>query len=97
MSCPDCIKGSFLEGEPTGHFLPDGTYFVPGPSISESTGSASSTRRAVVFLMDAFGLPLKNNRILADEIGKRLGCDVYVPDLFAGMRTSYFRLVPGGP
>jgi carboxymethylenebutenolidase len=84
MSCPDCTKGSFLEGEPTGHFLPDGTYFVPSPSTLESTGSTNSMCRAVIFLMDAFGLPLKNNRILADEIGRRLGCDVYVPDIFAG-------------
>ncbi|TFK34078.1 dienelactone hydrolase endo-1,3,1,4-beta-D-glucanase [Crucibulum laeve] len=33
---------------------------------------------------DAFGLPLKNSKILADNLSHRLLCDVWVPDLFDG-------------
>lgn len=55
----------------------DGAYFSAAPE-----GGSSSN--AVVLLTDVFGLPLKNNKILADELAKRVGCDVWVPDLFAG-------------
>lgn len=46
--------------------------------------SEPTSSRAVVLLTDIFGLPLKNSKILADKISTRLGCDVWVPDLFNG-------------
>ncbi|KAJ7175820.1 dienelactone hydrolase [Mycena filopes] len=76
MSCPDCFRGSVLEGEPTGIMTDKGDYFAAGPT--------GTSKRAVVLLTDIFGLPLKNSKILADSFAERLGCDVWVPDLFNG-------------
>lgn len=78
MSCENCTKGSTLPGEPTGSIKPefDGAYFAPGPE--------GNTKRAIIFLTDAFGLPLVNSKIMADYFAKTLECDIWVPDLFAG-------------
>lgn len=78
MSCDNCTKGCVLPGEPVGSILPefDGAYFTPGPE--------GSTKRAIVLLSDAFGLPLVNNKLIADHFAKSLSCDVWTPDLFAG-------------
>ena len=61
-----------------GSIQPDflGAYFTPG--------SVTDDKRTVVLLTDAFGLPLKNCKIIADRIAKDVGCDVWVPDYFAG-------------
>jgi len=79
MSCPDCTTGGMLPGEPTGQVNADGSYLASGPA-----STAGSSSRAIVLLSDAFGLPLKNTKILADTFAQRLACDVWVPDLFAG-------------
>ncbi|KAF4608198.1 hypothetical protein EYR40_000542 [Pleurotus pulmonarius] len=76
MSCPDCKKGNVLPGEPTGSISTAGAYYAPGPS--------PHAKRAVLLLTDVFGLPLKNSKLIADALAKRLECDVWVPDLFAG-------------
>ncbi|KAJ6584935.1 dienelactone hydrolase endo-1-3,1,4-beta-D-glucanase [Mycena capillaripes] len=79
MSCPDCFKGSVLEGEPTGVISEiDGAYFASAGTSSEPS------KRAIILLTDVFGLPLKNSKILADNFALHLGCDVWVPDVFAG-------------
>ncbi|KAF7978527.1 hypothetical protein HWV62_45707 [Athelia sp. TMB] len=77
-SCDNCTKGYVLPGEPTGTLVAemDGAYFAPGPE--------GNTARAVVYLTDIFGLPLKNSKLMADELAKTLACDVWVPDLFNG-------------
>ncbi len=79
-ACEHCTQGYVLPGEPAGTIV-DGAYFHPAPATAES--GATSTR-AVVLLTDIFGLPLKNSKIIADELSKRLQCDVWVPDIFAG-------------
>ncbi|KAF8997179.1 Alpha/Beta hydrolase protein [Cyathus striatus] len=78
MSCPNCREGSVLPGEPTGSFQADfkGAYFSPAPE--------GDPKRAIIFLTDGFGLHLKNCKIMADNLAKRLQCDVWVPDYFAG-------------
>jgi len=53
----------------------DGSYLAAAPSGTPS-------KRAVVFLTDAFGLPLINCKIMADEFARRLDCDVWVPQIF---------------
>ena len=85
MSCPQCTQGYILPGEPKGTMI-DGAYFSPAPEGAEST-------KAIVFLTDIFGLGLKNSKILADELAKKVGCDVWVPDLFAGVSRSSARLL----
>jgi carboxymethylenebutenolidase len=67
MSCDNCSEGNFLPGNPTGTFTKDGTYFMAGPAVSTD---------AVMLLTDAFGLPLMNCKILADNFSKHLGCDM---------------------
>ncbi|KAJ7634742.1 dienelactone hydrolase endo-1,3,1,4-beta-D-glucanase [Roridomyces roridus] len=80
MSCPDCISGAFLPGEPAGAFELHGAYHASPPA----TATEAQTKRAIVLLTDAFGLPLKNCKIIADRLAERLCCDVWVPDMFAG-------------
>ena len=104
MSCPDCTKGSFLPGEPKGNFLPSKAYFSPRPTkipaqanTEESAvdiadaSTMEEAKRAVVMLTDAFGLPLKNCKIMADMFAERLDCDVYVPDIFDGKPFRHLR------
>ncbi|KII90768.1 hypothetical protein PLICRDRAFT_137215 [Plicaturopsis crispa FD-325 SS-3] len=76
MSCDQCSKGYILDGEPTGKFIGD-AYFVTGAEVTPS-------KRAVVLLMDAFGMELKNSKLIADELAKRLSCDIWIPDIFEG-------------
>jgi hypothetical protein len=85
MSCPDCTTGGYLPGEPTGTFSTQGAYFAPAPALPEDS---QVPKRAVLLLTDAFGLPLKNCKIIADNLAKRLNCDVWIPDYFAGTRGS---------
>ncbi|GJE91791.1 dienelactone hydrolase family protein [Phanerochaete sordida] len=76
MSCEQCTQGYVLTGEPTGAMV-DGAYFRAGPEGADPS-------KAIVILTDVFGLPLKNCKLIADELSKRVKCDVWVPDLFAG-------------
>ncbi|KAF8440830.1 dienelactone hydrolase endo-1,3,1,4-beta-D-glucanase [Boletus edulis BED1] len=81
MSCPDCIRGSILDGTPSGTVKQvDGidAYFVSG--VSEPTSKSFS----VVLLTDVFGLEVVNSKLIADRIASALACDVWVPDLFNG-------------
>lgn len=78
-SCEQCTKGWVLPGEPKGSMVND-KYFHPAPPSETEI----SEKCAVVLLTDIFGLSLKNSKIIADELSIRLGCDVWVPDLFQG-------------
>jgi hypothetical protein len=98
MSCPDCITGGLLPGEPTGTLTTHGAYLAPAPS-----SEGSDSKCAVVLLTDVFGLPLKNCKIIADNLAKRLNCDVWVPDYFAGTYMLFLcglpvlMVLPGNP
>lgn len=89
MSCPSCQEGLVLAGEPTGTIEAElrGAYFAPAPK------SSLPKDYAVLLLTDAFGLPLKNSKLIADELAKQIECDVWIPDLFDGeaLRTSSLR------
>ncbi|KAG6901757.1 hypothetical protein C0995_008232 [Termitomyces sp. Mi166 len=78
MSCPDCLTGDILPGEPTGASSIQGAYLAP------ATGNSSTSGRAILLLADAFGLPLRNFKILADKFAAELQCNVWVPDYFEG-------------
>ncbi|KAF6759234.1 dienelactone hydrolase endo-1,3,1,4-beta-D-glucanase [Ephemerocybe angulata] len=79
MSCPKCVEGYELPGQPTGTIQPEyqGAYFAPRPENGQKDVAA-------ILLTDAFGLPLKNCKLMADKIAAQVGCDVWVPDLFQG-------------
>ena len=81
--CPKCVEGYELPEEPLGSIHPEyqGAYLAPAPSEASQDNKHA---KAVVLLTDGFGLPLKNSKIIADKIAAALGCDVWVPDYFAG-------------
>ncbi|KAH8831896.1 dienelactone hydrolase endo-1,3,1,4-beta-D-glucanase [Flagelloscypha sp. PMI_526] len=79
MSCPDCLRGEILQGEPKGVTQPDGSYFRAAPNPETSDKS-----KAVVLLTDVFGLALPNGKLIADHLAENLNVDVYVPDMFEG-------------
>lgn len=92
MSCPRCAEGFVLPGEPSGAIQLDfsGAYLAtrkPGECASEG-------KRAVILLTDVFGLPLKNCKLIADEVAKRLQCDVWIPDYFNGACPGKHSTVP---
>ncbi|KAG0700441.1 dienelactone hydrolase [Suillus ampliporus] len=83
MSCPDCNRGSILEGKPAGSFTEiDGVRAYLASSTEDANGGQGG--RAIILLCDAFGLPLVNSQLLADKFSKELSCDVWIPDLFDG-------------
>lgn len=74
MSCEQCVQGNIMSGEPEGTMI-DGAYFHEGPN----------KKIAVILLTDIFGLPLVNNKLLADRFSKELQCDVWAPHYFNGV------------
>ncbi|KAJ8496664.1 hypothetical protein ONZ45_g12362 [Pleurotus djamor] len=87
MSCPDCVKGAYLPGEPSGKMGFKGAYYSAAPKVQtegDKPGSPLNNDSAVVLLTDGYGLPLKNCKIIADTLAQRLGCDVWVPDILDG-------------
>lgn len=79
VSCENCTKGFVLPGEPVGSIVDDfhGAYLSKGPE--------GETKRAIIYLTDAHGLPLVNSKLIADNLAKSLSCDVWVPDIFNGI------------
>jgi hypothetical protein len=90
MSCPDCVKGNILPGEPTGEYLTK-SYGGADAYLAAAPAGSNAGGRAVVILTDIFGLPMKNPRIIADRLAKELECDVWVPDYFAGTYMHFPR------
>ncbi|KAI5896799.1 alpha/beta-hydrolase [Schizophyllum commune H4-8] len=89
MSCPNCVRGVVLPGEPKGvmrsasDLTVDAYLASPKPAAEQWAPST----HAIVLLTDIFGLNLVNSKIMADRFSQELGCDVWVPNLF----------VPGPP
>lgn len=82
MSCPDCFKGSVHDhAEPTGHFeiLYGWKTYITGDANAKS---------AILYLPDAFGLRLVNNKILAGNLSFIL---IYYPILtwFGALRYAF--------
>ncbi|KAJ2928419.1 hypothetical protein H1R20_g8682, partial [Candolleomyces eurysporus] len=86
MSCPKCVEGYELPGEPRGSIQAEfqGAYFTTFQSQDASSSGSNTSKRAVVLLTDGFGLPLKNCKVIADKISTSLECDVWIPDYFQG-------------
>ena len=84
MSCPSCFKGGIKhEHEPAKGkeevLYGKKSYIVSAPPTSTS-------QSVILFLTDAFGLDLINNKILADQYAAKGGFKVIMPDV-----------IPGGP
>jgi dienelactone hydrolase len=84
MSCPDCFKGGIHDhrGDAKGHEeeIHGLRTYVASPSPS------STSKSTIIFITDAFGLELINNKLLADRYAAGTGFRVLVPDV-----------IPGGP
>jgi dienelactone hydrolase len=84
MSCPDCFKGGVHHEHGTATGKEETLY---GKNCYIASAPASSTSKsAILFLTDAFGLDLINNKLLADKYAAQTGFKVVVPDI-----------IPGGP
>jgi len=80
MSCPDCFRGGEAKGEPKGAFTT-----LHGYSTYVALPPAESTSKStILFLTDAFGLKLVNNKLLADDYALRTGHRVVIPDIIPG-------------
>jgi dienelactone hydrolase len=56
------------------------------PTYVAGTSTSQTSQSTIIFLTDAFGLKLVNNKLLADAYALATGCRVLVPDI-----------IPGGP
>ncbi|KAG8879924.1 hypothetical protein FRB97_001278, partial [Tulasnella sp. 331] len=89
--CPDCVKGRRLPGDPTGEVVQVdhlSTYFRSASASSET--AKPTEKKAIVLLYDIFGFQLDNIKIVADELSKNLGIDVFAPDYFLGKPPMTF-------
>jgi len=64
--------------------MENGAYLAPAPAPAGRALSTNGSKTCIVIFTDAFGLPLKNCKIMADSVAEKLGVDVWVPDQFAG-------------
>jgi len=93
--CEDCVRGYRIPGQPAGEMVDVGSqkaYLHVAPRTKRAaSGPAGSTKgkSAVVILTDVFGLPVQNPKIIADSLSRKLGVDVYVPDIFNGDFPSF--------
>jgi carboxymethylenebutenolidase len=85
-SCERCTQGQTLPGEPTGTMTTSLGCEAYLASAQRPGEESTSHGPAIVLFTDAFGLPLVNSKILADNLCQKLGCDVWVPDIFNGAR-----------
>jgi len=72
------MRGSIHTGTPTGTITK-----IAGVETYKASAD-SFTGRAVLYIHDAYGLPLVNNQLLADTYAKQANVDVYLPDFFNG-------------
>ena len=76
--CNECIKGTIHKGQPQGKtetLYGLTTYIV---------GNRTNPRATIVMYSDIFGLPLVNNKLIADAYAKSCEYLVYLPDFFKG-------------
>ena len=86
MSCPDCFKGTVH-----GHESPKGELTkIHGVEcyVTPPLSSSVSSKSAIVYFTDGFGLNLVNNKVLADCYAEGTGTRVYTPNLFIGGPAS---------
>ncbi|KAH8833224.1 dienelactone hydrolase endo-1,3,1,4-beta-D-glucanase [Flagelloscypha sp. PMI_526] len=77
--CKDCVSGTVQLGEPQGKIeeINGVTTYIATPTVDYPKD------KAVIVLTDVFGLPLTNNKLLADSFAAN-GFYTVVPDIFNG-------------
>jgi len=58
------------------------------PTYVSSTSDNTTSKSTILFICDAFGLKLVNNKLLADRYAADTGCRVLAPDFLAGSAMS---------
>ncbi|KAI0085737.1 alpha/beta-hydrolase [Irpex rosettiformis] len=77
--CDDCFKGVRHEGEPQGEIVKIG-----GVESYVATPKGDYPKdKVVLFLTDVFGIPLINNKLLADDFAEN-GWRTIIPDILNG-------------
>jgi hypothetical protein len=84
--CINCVSGDVLPGEPRGSLARIGPFDTYVAQPAERAPNSEGV--AIVYFVDAFGLQLKNNKILPDMIADGTGLPVYVPDVRAASLRS---------
>jgi len=84
-----CVSGVKHEGDPVGEIKEIG-----GVKSYVSYPSDKSTKNAILFLPDAFGLEFVNNKLLADDFA-RAGYFTVIPDIFEGEPVPFEMLLSG--
>ncbi|KAI0917870.1 hypothetical protein AcW1_006887 [Taiwanofungus camphoratus] len=77
--CQDCVSGVRHEGEPEGKIEQIGGVEC---YVATPTGDYPKDK-VILFLTDVFGIPLPNNKLLADDFARN-GFKVVMPDILAG-------------
>lgn len=77
--CDDCFAGVTHEGTPAGTLEQIGGVEC---YVATPTGDYPKNK-VILFLTDVFGIPLVNNKLLADDFA-RTGLKTIIPDLFLG-------------
>lgn len=76
--CGNCFTGTIRTATPNGH---DETIHGLPSYITRGTATSNST---IIFLPDAFGVNLVNNKLLADQYASRTGFRILMPNLLPG-------------
>ncbi|TBU38859.1 alpha/beta-hydrolase [Dichomitus squalens] len=88
--CAHCVSGVRHEGTPEGQ-----NQTIGGVEVYVATPTIDYPKdKAILFLTDVFGLPLPNNKLLADDYARN-GFKVYAPDLFGDDAVPPDALNPG--
>ena len=57
-----------------------------GLNVYHAKGAENATS-SILYIHDAFGWKLINNRLLCDKFAKETGFDVYMPDFYDGLQV----------
>ncbi|KAF8183230.1 Alpha/Beta hydrolase protein [Mycena galopus ATCC 62051] len=88
--CKDCIQGVSYEGTPAGKIqtIGDVECYVATPTVHYPKD------KVILFLTDAFGLPLPNSQLLADDFARN-GFKTVLPDYLHGDPVPRDCMEPG--
>ncbi|SCV71695.1 BQ2448_3283 [Microbotryum intermedium] len=80
-TCDACHQGSVLPGSPQGEMVEQE---LGGLAYYLAKGEGEDRRTVIVIAMDIFGFSIPNAKLIADQLAKDTGRDVYVPDYYKG-------------
>ncbi|GMG18311.1 unnamed protein product [[Candida] boidinii] len=83
-----CIRGVLHEGETTGEETKTFGY------NSYVAGGSNSKDKVIVILTDIYGYQFKNTQLIADQLAKRTGYYVVVPDILNGDALTFGKVSP---